>query len=506
LKDNKKIKYNLLVGVIGQFVALIFGVVVPKLVLTNYGSEVNGLLSSVTNIYAYIAIVEAGVAAASCQALYKFCAEKSKEGINRVLSATNRYYYRTGLIYMGLIVLFSAGYPLIIKSDIPYYTVFLVILFNGLGNVINFFFHGKYLILLKADGKNYVRTGVEIFTTTVKYISKVVLIALGCDVVFVQFAALLVSLLQMIFITRYIRKTYSWVDLKAEPDFEAISQNKSALAHQINYLVVANTDTVVLTLFSTLKTVSIYSLYILLYNMVEKVLQVVRDALEFKLAGCFHVNREKFVDFFRAYEVYYFAFSFSLFSIVDFFILPFLSVYTANVHDVNYVIGYLPLFFSLVKLLSASRYPYDAMMHIAGHFEQTRRAVMIESIINIVISVILARPFGIVGVLLGTVVASIYHTTYMIIYVHRSGIVEKKIRSACKSLAINFSLFFLIDTVGELIGARFSSYIDIFLACIPVSFAILTIYFGVNSLLEPRAFASARDAFKSVLRRGSEEA
>ena len=71
MNDRKKIKYNLIVGISSQIIALILGIIVPKLILVNYGSEINGLLSSVTNIYAYIAIVEAGVAAASCQALYK---------------------------------------------------------------------------------------------------------------------------------------------------------------------------------------------------------------------------------------------------------------------------------------------------------------------------------------------------------------------------------------------------------------------------------------------------
>ena len=77
----------------------------------------------------------------------------------------------------------------------------LVILFNGLGHVINYFFHGKYLILLKADGKNYVRTGLELATNTLKHIIKIVFITLGYNVVYVQCAAMFVSFVQMIYIT-----------------------------------------------------------------------------------------------------------------------------------------------------------------------------------------------------------------------------------------------------------------------------------------------------------------
>ena len=249
MKDGNKIKNNLLIGIGCQLLTMVLGVLVPKLVLNNYGSEINGLLSSVTNIYACIALVEAGVMAASCQALYKALAKNTRDDANAVLSATNIYYRRTGLIYSALIAVFSVVYPLFIKSEIPFWTVFLVILFNGLGNVVNFFFHGKYLFLLKADGKNYVRSGVELFSNAAKQISKIVLISIGLNVVFVQFAAMLTSFAQMIYITYYIKKHYSWIDLNAKPDFESISQSKNVFIHEVNFLITTNVDTVLLTVF-----------------------------------------------------------------------------------------------------------------------------------------------------------------------------------------------------------------------------------------------------------------
>ena len=165
MRDTKKIMYNLIIGALGQIVTLLLGIVVPKLVLTNFGSDVNGLLSSITNIYAYVALVEAGITAASCQALYKPIAEHNRDDINSILSATNKYYHTIGMVYLAIVLLLSVGYPLIIKSDIPFYSVSLIVFFNGVGGVISFFIHGKYMILLKAEGKNYIRSGVEIFTS-----------------------------------------------------------------------------------------------------------------------------------------------------------------------------------------------------------------------------------------------------------------------------------------------------------------------------------------------------
>lgn len=502
MKDSKKIKYNLLVGIMGQLVTLALGIIVPKLVLTSFGSAINGLLSSVTNIYAYASIVEAGITAASCQALYKAIAEKNKKEINGVLSATNAYYHRTGIIYLAIIVLFSIIYPLMLSSQIPYTTVVLVVLFNGIGNAINYFFHGKYLVLLKADGKNYIRTGVEIFTTTFKQVAKIVFISMGYDVVWVQFVAMLVSFMQMIYITWYIKRRYAWVNLKETPNFEAISQSKNVLVHQINYLIFSNTDTVILTIFSTLQKVSVYSLYIMLYNMIDKLLHIIRDALEFKIASFFYIDKKEFLSFFRMYEVYYIAISFSLYSIATVFVLPFMKVYTQGITDIQYVINYLPLFFVGVKLLTVVRYPYDAMVHIAGHFKQTQKYAIVESVVNIIFSLIFVHRFEIAGVLFATIIASMYRTILVIRYIYKTKIVEAKMFRTYKCIFVNIIVFVSIECVNKLVlPVEAETYTKIIAVAIPYGLVICAIYFFINSMCEPKTFLYAWGCLQKILRK-----
>ena len=419
MDGNKKVRKNLITGIVGLLVSIGLGILLPRLILTQYGSEINGLLTSVTNIYAYIAIVEAGVAAASCQALYKSIADNDKDGINEILSATNVYYHRTGIVYFCLIIVFAVLYPTFVKSEIPYHVIFLVILFNGIGNVVNYFFHGKYLILLKADGKNYIRTGLETIINVLKQVSKIVLISMGFDVVFAQLAAMLVSILQMLMVVVYIKKYYSWIDLKATPNFSAISQRKYVLFHEINYLITANVDTVVLTFVTNLKTVSVYSMYTMLYGMIGRVLKVVKDAVEFKLAFFFHKDRQEFLQLFEAYETYYVALAFSLFTIAGCFISPFLRVYTRGVNDVNYLQPLLPGAFLLVHLLETMRYPYEAMIHISGHFKQTKASAVIETGLNVLLSVIFGYRFGILGVLTATIISFAYRAAYLAIYINK---------------------------------------------------------------------------------------
>ena len=61
---------NLVWGIIGNLITSIVAIVIPRLFIVNYGSEINGLLASIRQIYVYLALLEIGVGDASVVALY----------------------------------------------------------------------------------------------------------------------------------------------------------------------------------------------------------------------------------------------------------------------------------------------------------------------------------------------------------------------------------------------------------------------------------------------------
>ena len=71
LNEGNEIRMNLTKGIknisysfVGQFVSLALGIVIPRLVIVSYGSEVNGLLSSIKQVMTYFALLWAGLASA----------------------------------------------------------------------------------------------------------------------------------------------------------------------------------------------------------------------------------------------------------------------------------------------------------------------------------------------------------------------------------------------------------------------------------------------------------
>ena len=207
------------------------------------------------------------------------------------MAATNKYYHRTGALYLVAIILFSIIYPVCVKSDIPVATIVLVIILNGIGSVINFFFQGKYMLLLQAEGKNYIQSSLTMVVNLLKNLTKIVLMAKGMDVVAVQMVAVAVSLIQMIYISWYIHRYYKWIDLSVQPDLMAISQSKNVMIHQICGLVLNNTDTLILTIVCGLKTVSVYSMYTLLFSMISMALNTISNSVVYYISQVFHTDR-----------------------------------------------------------------------------------------------------------------------------------------------------------------------------------------------------------------------
>lgn len=83
---------NLYIGIILQLITAICGIAVPKLILQYYGSSINGLIVSISQLISYLALVEGGIGAVAIVALYSPLVDQDSNKINNILSATSLLY------------------------------------------------------------------------------------------------------------------------------------------------------------------------------------------------------------------------------------------------------------------------------------------------------------------------------------------------------------------------------------------------------------------------------
>lgn len=118
-----------------------FGLLLPRLYLVKFGSDVNGLDNTIKNIFAYLALLEAGVGLSAQYALYSPVAKGETDKINGILAATRSFYLKSGVIYTLISLVFAAIYPIVAKTTLDYFTVFSMF-FANLQKIVTSFTDG----------------------------------------------------------------------------------------------------------------------------------------------------------------------------------------------------------------------------------------------------------------------------------------------------------------------------------------------------------------------------
>ena len=237
--------YNIVFGFGTQIIILAMGIIVPRLILVGYGSETNGLLNTVNQIYNYIALLEAGIGTATIQALYKPITENNKSEISGILVATRNYYRRITKFYFLCVIGLSLAAPFVISSTLSKSVISLVFFINGMAGAITFYYVATFKQLLIAEGKNYITTNITFLIHICSYIAKIVLASLKVNVVFLQVAYFSINILQVFIYRFYFIRNYKWVDYSVKPNNKALKSKNAFLVHEITLTVFNSTDTIV---------------------------------------------------------------------------------------------------------------------------------------------------------------------------------------------------------------------------------------------------------------------
>ncbi len=453
LSRSKKLLLNSSTSVIFQVVSVICGLIVPKIFIQYYGSEVNGLVQSITQFLNFITLLEAGVGAVVQSALYKPLAQKNNAEISKIIVSAERFFKKIAYIFAvyiaGLVVL----YPIFVENDFGWGFNAVLILVISISTFAQYYFGITYQQLLNADQCAYIQFTIQIVTLLLNAIATVVMALIGADVIILKLTTSIIFLLRPLVFSTYAKKHYS-LDKKIKFEGEPIKQKWNGLAQHLASVVLNSTDVVVLSLFSTLESVSVYYVYHSVENGVKMLLSTFADSIKATIGDMIAREEHDTLDkFFSSFEWLIHTLVTLLFTCTGILILPFIKVYTAEFTDgVNY---YLPAFAVLITLGTACyciRLPYSITVLAAGHYKQTQASAIIEAIINIVVSVVFVFKFGIVGVAIGKPVAMLYRTIYFVIYLKKN-IMNRSTR--------HFVLHCIADIVTVLVSVLATSFIEL---------------------------------------------
>lgn len=478
LSREKKLYINSSVGLVSQAIMICCGLILPTVILSAYGSKAYGLTSSINQFLGFIQLCELGVGAVVQSALYKPLATGDIYTVSCILKSSRKFFRIVGtilLVYVGLLCLFYPSFT----QEYDYFYVVLMIISLSINAFANYFLGMNNSLLLQADQKSFIPLGLQAIATLVNTVVSLVLIKSGASLLVVKYSTAFIFLLRPILMIIYVKKNYH-VDYSVVYESEPIKQKWNGLAQHFASVIVDHTDVVVLTVFSTLENVSIYSVY---YLVVSNIRNMIFSALSGVQAtmGNMLANKEykALNNFFDNTEWMIHTIITLLYSITGVLIIPFVLLYTRNVHDADYVA---PLFSVLIVIANAGfcvQNIYKTIVKAAGHYKQTQLASIIEAVINVVSSVFLVFKFGIIGVAIGTILAMAYRLLYHVWYM-KHNIIYRSYKPFVKQIVVDTLIVLIISFTFNVIKISASSYIEWVIIAIAVSVFSIIISLIVN--------------------------
>ena len=477
-RKNKLLK-NIVFGFGGQFIVLILGIIIPRIMLTSYGSDVNGLIGTVTQIFTYMALFEAGIGQAARNALYKPIAENDRGGISYITSVAQSYFRKITLYYGIGVIILSCALPIVIKSQVGDLTIFMVVLLQGLSGVVSFYFIQTQTTILASDGRGYINNGINVVNQILCYSVRIILASLGVNIAFLQLMYFIITLVKVVVYKIYFSRNYSWIDYKASPKNAKLKDRNAYIVTEIAWTMFSSTDMIVLSIFVSTQLSSVYSIYNLVFTNINVLLNAVYSSVVYILGQTYHDNLNKYAKIHDIFTSVFLGGMTILMSIAYVLIIPFVELYTQGVTDIEYAYPALPVLFCLVQIISWSRYVTGNLTAVAGYAKYTGGVSMIEAIINVVLSVVLVQQFGIVGVLIATVVALPLKVVYCT-YLSDKKILHRSYKRSLCIMGCNYSFFAIVVFCSNFIIFPIDNYFEFIKYGIVVTLAFTIVGVGLN--------------------------
>lgn len=427
LSRKKASILNIGFALVNQFVLVVYGLLIPNLILNTFGAKLHGYTSTVNIVINYMGLLNAGLVPVAVQAMYAPLAKKDTRGTSAVFNAVDRFFFKAGIYYIIAVIGASIALPFITRGEVPTYEAFGLMLAMGATNTLDCFLYSKYLTILQADQRLFVVSWVDTGANVLRLILQCMLIFTHQDIIVVMAVPALLLVFRSIILNRYCKKHYPYIDRKVEPNFDSMSQRRDSVYKKIAWLITSNTDMFILACVGNLIQVSIYSVYNMIFSQLYNVIVIFSNGILASFGQL--IAEDKKEQAARAYNIYEFLFcglAGFIFSVTASVLLPFVSIYTKKQVDIPYVDATLAILFITNEFFRYLKLPCETLINAKGHFRETRTSAIVEASINLIVSLILLKPFGMYGLLIGSIVSNIYITLYTVLYAHKH-VIEKPV-------------------------------------------------------------------------------
>ena len=409
-KPKSRLFTNMASYAILQVVNMLVGLVLPRLYLAVYGSEVNGIISTINSFTTYFSYLEAGLGLTLIHSLFKPLAENNISKTNGILSFSKKQYRKISYLYFILVVILSLVFPFFkAANDIGKGEFISLVFVIGLYGALDFYTMAKYRVILTADRKEYVISNAMILAQLLRFGLVSLLLNFEMSVVFVKIVPILTLIVRSVILKIYVAKKYPNLSfsVKEKTTVSASKDRWDALLLQISISTSVSLPTIIVSQALGYKEANVFAVYSLVITAMISIVSALSSGVSPMLGRSIAQGK----DINKTYNIYDFVVSIVItvvFSITTIMIIPFVVIYTNVVDDINYVVPSYAILFCVWASLYSYRIPVTAVINAAGIYRPNRIHNAVNLVMQIIGGVVATIIGGAPGLLIVMIVAAVH--------------------------------------------------------------------------------------------------
>ena len=417
------------------------------------GKEYLGLDGLFTDILTVLSLAELGFSVSITYSLYRPVAEGDTELIKSLIRLYRRVYQIVGVTVLAVGASLTPFLDFFVKkmpediSHIP-----LIYLLNVLNTGVSYFFVYKSTLLFVYQ-KKYIDTMIRAGVTLPVNAVQIVVLVVSGDYLYYLYILVIGTLLQNVAVAVKTDRLYPYLREKEVRPLpgeirQDIRRNVSAMVlNRVGAAVVFSTDNILISKFVGIVTAGLYSNYVMIRGFLNLMINALFNALTPALGNLIAMNREeggskafRQLNFFGAWLFGWM--SICLLWLYD----PFITLWLGE--------GYLlprPVVLLIVInfYLNSMRIPVAKTRSVMGLFWDERYKSILEAILNLVVSVILAKRWGVAGILTGTLISSVA----LPFWIEPRGLYRYGLKQPCSVYFLRYLMQLLVTvSAGALTG------------------------------------------------------
>ena len=388
-------------------VLAILGILIRQAFTRNLPIELLGLEGLFTNVISLLSIAEMGISTVISYGLYREIANKNEAEVNMLMSIYRYIYLIIGTLVAVIGVVLFFLLPWIVRDNSVAWSYVQLVYVIQICTVLSTYFLAYRRTLFAADQKDYICVRIDLVCTFAANLVKFAAIVVWQSYTMYALSALGFNILANLIISHRLGKEYPFLhtvkvtlqDLRQRKFFVDV---KNFLIHKLSYVIYSGTDAIIISSILGLRTAGLVANYVILCDGVYKLLYKMLQGIIPSVANLVYTDdREKSYRVYRMLDFAYFLMGGYVACIYFIVLQPFVALFfgTDFLLEDAYVMALAINVFLGMQFENAYNF-----RSTHGVFENDRGYMVLSALTNLILSVILARYLGVVGVMIGTIV------------------------------------------------------------------------------------------------------